>query len=126
LAKVGLRHLSSHTKNIPNSHRKNYVNEPKNFQPLQGTLFSFKSEPLALTDGNEGESFPYSLLQSSNSCPLKFNENSKKSTYFFTSQWSWRKLTSSSQLWMEFPRAMKSIDYSFSSSSLIPSIMIAS
>jgi len=76
-------YLSSHTKNIPNSHRKNYVNEPKNFQPLQGALLFFKSEPLALINGNEGESFPYSLLQSISSHPLKFNENSRKSTYFF-------------------------------------------
>jgi hypothetical protein len=56
---------------------------PRIFQPLQGALLSPKIEPFALVNGIEKESFPCSLFQSISFHPLKSNENSKKSTYFF-------------------------------------------
>jgi hypothetical protein len=56
---------------------------PRIFNPLQKTFLSLKSERLALTNGNEGESVPCSFLQLICSHPLVFNEHSRKSTYFF-------------------------------------------
>ncbi len=80
--------LFFHIKNIPNFHGKKIKwMSPRIFQPLQEAPLFLKSEPLALANGNEGESFSLllSLIDWFSSFEVQWKLGNPPTS--FTSQW---------------------------------------